>query len=92
MFHRHIMEHRSELRSITSHNHFITSIVLVMYFHTNNMVQKQQRATAHLKGLWRVLWAEQFFTLSDTLRRLHGVLARQMIIVLVHDDETRNWI
>ena len=92
MLHRHIMEHRSELRSITSHNHFITSIVLVLYFHPNNMVQKQQRATGHLKGMWRVLGAEQFFTLSDTLRRLHGVLARQMIIVLVHDDETRNLI
>ena len=70
MFHRHIMEHRSELRSITSHNHFITSIVLVLYFHPNNMVQKQQHATGPLKGLWRVFVAEQFLTLSDSFATL----------------------
>ena len=58
MLHRHIMEHRSELRSITSHNHFITSMVLVLYFHLNNTVQKQQRATDLLKGLWRVFGDE----------------------------------
>lgn len=92
MFHRHIMEHRSELRSITSHNHFITSIVLVLYFHPNNMGQKQQHATGHLKGLWRVFGAEHFLPYLTALRRSHGVLARQTIIVLVHDDETRNWI
>lgn len=56
MLRRHIMEHRSELRSITSHNHFITSMVLVLYFHPNNTVQKQQRATGPLKGLWRFFW------------------------------------
>lgn len=33
-----------------------------------------------------------FLPYPTALRRLHGVLERQTIIVLVHDDETRNLI